>query len=210
MKSELEIYKSALNSVYEIYKWSEYGDNDLYRIKDITHMLSENQWRSKRWLRDVLVDKLKKENLLDFTVLVQGGWYGLMAHILKEDFDHVISLDSDEWAETYGYQIFGDGIDFQTNDMFKWSSDKRIDVVVNTSCEHVNKDDLCSLISKSPEGTVFALQSNNDKSIMSHVNTSESLNDFVNYIKPCLPMNDIIYIGSLDQTTFTRFMIIGR
>ena len=210
MKSEAEIYKSALQTAYEVYEWSEYGDNDLYRIKDICHSLSENHWKSKTWLRDQLISKLQNENLLDFTVLIQGGWYGLMAHILQSDFDHVISLDADEDAEMYGYKMFGDGIDFQTGNMFNWETDKRIDVIVNTSCEHVDRDDLCDMISKQRNGTVFALQSNDDKDLMSHINTSESLSEFVDYIKPSLPQQDILYVGQLPVHGFTRYMIIGK
>lgn len=210
MRSEVEVYKAALRAVYEVYEWSEYGDNDLYRIKDVCHALSDNHWNSKQWLRDQLVSALKKEKLLDFTAIVQGGWYGLMAHLIRDDFDHVISLDTDDMTPMLGHKLFGDGIDFQVGDMFTWKTSVRSDVVINTSCEHVDRDDLCGMLSKHDPGTVFALQSNNDHDLMSHVNTSDSLKDFVDYIKPALPQNDIIYIGELPQHSFTRYMIIGK
>lgn len=210
MRSEAEIYAAALRAVYEIYEWSEYGDNDLYRIKDMCHALSSNHWTSKRWLRDNLLNVLKKEKLLDYTALVQGGWYGLMAHVIVDDFDHVISLDTDDMTPMLGHKVFGDGIDFQIGDMFTWKTSVRSDVIINTSCEHVDRDDLCEMISSQREGTVFALQSNNEHDLMSHVNTSDSLDDFVEYITPALPENDIMFVGSLPQHGFSRYMIIGK
>lgn len=210
MKSDLDIYKSSLKSIEEIYLYSEYGDNDLYRIKDIIHSLSENHWKSKTWLSDKLLEVLKREEHLDYTVLVQGGWYGLMAHLLQEHFDHIISLDSDEMTETIGYQLFGGKIDFKIDNMFTWTTDKRLDVIVNTSCEHVDRDDLCSMINGQRNGTVFALQSNDEEDLMSHVNTSKTLSDFVSYVKEALPDSDIIYAGQLPQNGFTRFMVIGK
>ena len=209
MKSELEVYKSSLRAIEQVYVMSEYGDNDLYRIKDIIHSLSKNHWDSKQWLAEKLVKILNRENILDFTVLVQGGWYGLMGHLLLDNFEHVISLDSDDMTDTIGYEIFGQGVDFQIGDMFTWTTENRIDVVVNTSCEHVNRKDLCDMISKY-NGCTFALQSNNENNLMSHVNTSETLADFVDYIKPNLPNQEIMYAGQLPQDNFTRFMIIGR
>lgn len=211
MKSEAEIYKSALRAVYEVYEWSEYGDNDLYRIKDICHALSENHWKSKQWLCDMLMKALKREDLLDYTAIVQGGWYGLQAHLLKEcGIDHVVSLDTDDMAPMLGHKIFGDGIDFQVGDMFTWETSLRCDVIVNTSCEHVDRDDLCEMISSYEPGTTFALQSNNDHDLMSHINTSDSLKDFVDYIKPALPEKDVLFVGELPQHGFTRYMIIGK
>ena len=210
MKSELEVYKSSLRAIEQVYVMSEYGDNDLYRIKDIIHSLTDNHWNSKSWLVEKLTGLIDREDHLNFTALVQGGWYGLMAHLLMDKFDHVISLDSDDMTDTIGYEIFGEGIDFQVGNMFDWTTDKRIDVIVNTSCEHLDRDDLCEMIRSQSDGTIFALQSNDEDDLMSHVNTSRSLSEFVDYIKPCLPNKEIMYMGSMPMNGFTRFMIIGK
>ena len=50
---ELILYRS-LKIIEEIYNESQYGVDDLYRIKDIIHSLDDNHWDGKKWLVDTL------------------------------------------------------------------------------------------------------------------------------------------------------------
>ena len=52
MKEQI-LYRS-LKIIEEIYDESQYGIDDLYRIKDIIHSLDENHWVGKQWLVDTL------------------------------------------------------------------------------------------------------------------------------------------------------------
>ena len=215
MSSEVEIYKRALKAIYEVYKWSEYGDNDLYRIKDIIHSLNENHWASKRWLVEKIRANLNVlKNMYEgssYTVGIFGGWYGLLAYLFRQTTDgHVMSLDSDEMAKTIGSRIFsGSDINWVCEDLFEHEN-KDFDVVCNTSCEHLDRDDLKQWIGSFKPGTLFALQSNNDAELMSHVNTSDTLEEFEEYVKDALPHQNILYAGELPQSGMKRWMIIGR
>ena len=52
MKEQI-LYRS-LKIIEEIYDESQYGVDDLYRIKDIVHSLDDNQWNSKQCVVDTL------------------------------------------------------------------------------------------------------------------------------------------------------------
>lgn len=210
MKSKEEIFNNALKMTGRIYDYSQYGENDLYRIKDIIHSLDDNHWKSKEWLVDEVRRLVGDEGLLGYTAVVHGGWYGLLAHLLADSFHHVFSTDVDERTEEIGYQIFGEGVDYQLVDMFEFETDKRIDLFACTSVEHVPRKMFCELIAQQRPGTLFALQTNNDFDLVSHINCSKSLADFVEYVKPQLPEQDILYAGQLPNSTFTRYMIIGK
>ena len=208
MLSEAEIYKRALKAIEEVYVWSEYGDNDLYRIKDIVHSLDDNHWFSKRWL----VDKVEQFIGDDpYDVGIFGGWYGLLAHLFEErGVKNPMSLDVDEMATTIGSRIFGwDSINWETQDMFEYDN-RQFDVIVNTSCEHLDRDKLCEWISSFKNGEMFALQSNDYFEEMSHINCSKSAEEFAVYIKEALPQNEILFQGTMPNSMFDRFMIIGK
>ena len=45
-----EILNRCLKLIEEVYDESMYGNNDIYRIKDLIHSVDNNHWRSKQWL----------------------------------------------------------------------------------------------------------------------------------------------------------------
>ena len=217
MLSEASIYKRALKAIEEVYTWSEYGDNDLYRIKDIVHSLDDNHWTSKQWLVDKVEHFMTSYshgpgwNAKDhYDVGIFGGWYGLLAYLFKEKgVDNPMSLDIDEMTRIIGHRIFGEGIDWRDADMFEFD-DRKFDVIVNTSCEHLDRDKLCEWIGSFKNGEMFALQSNDYFDEMSHINCSESEDEFAAYIQAALPQNEILFVGKLPNSMFDRFMVIGK
>ena len=88
MKEQI-LYRS-LKIIEEIYNESQYGVNDLYRIKDIVHSLDNNHWVGKKWLIDTLYplyNRVYGENTSG-KIYVAGGWYGLQAYLLKKAFNN--------------------------------------------------------------------------------------------------------------------------
>ena len=178
-------------------------ENDLFRIKDIIHSLDKNHWTGKQWLVDKLSDFVFEDNP---KILVEAGWYGLLAHLLKTEYPNakVITSDIDEITESYGKHLFKK-IDFKISNALVGK--KSCDVYVNTSIEHIEKEYVNMLLDlKIKKGTIVALQSNNYFDHPTHINCSPDLDDFVSYTKKHL---NILYSGELDLGDFTRYMVIG-
>ena len=212
MKEQI-LYRS-LKIIEEIYDESQYGVDDLYRIKDIVHSLDDNHWASKQWLVDTLTPIHKKmfgENG-NSKMYLAGGWYGLLAHLLRERFsnNHIVCGDIDPMTEHYGYKLFYDrDIQFKVENCLD-SKDLDADVIINTSCEHIDPEDLKNFILKKPKESIMVLQSNNYYELDSHINCYPDIEEFKSFVMPLLSKNWIIFEGSLDYGGFNRFMIIGQ
>lgn len=207
------ILNRTLKLIEEIYDESMYGQDDLFRIKDLVHSVDQKQWDSKQWL----VDEFAKQygEYSDGSLYIIGGWYGLLANLLREKFPqesmNIKSIDMDSMAEYYGHKLFYDkNISFDTYDITEKDETEKHNSIICTSCEHIDREDLLDLISKKKEKDWVVLQSNNYFEHVSHINCSESLYDFVEYVKPHLKMQWIAYAGELDLGDFKRFMIIGK
>ena len=187
-----------------------YGDDDLYRIKDIVHSVDSKHWTSKQWL----VDTLKHLGVKAETIFIAGGWYGLLAYLLRQHYAHsrIVSADMDKKTRPFGRMLFnGSNIDFVVSDITKnLYAFNQYDIIMSTSCEHIDRDDLCSFIQKKSEDGIAVLQSNDYFDLPSHINCSKSLEEFVSYVKPCLHQGEVMFQGALNLGDFNRFMVIGR
>lgn len=215
MKNSLVLYQS-LKAIEQIYNESQYGVNDLYRIKDIIHSLDDNHWRSKQWLvrtfKDIYDGVYGQGSGGNF--YIAGGWYGLLGYLLKEEYPadnyHVISADMDPMSDYYGKKIFPDHkFNFQIEDSTNINIEDAT-ALISTSCEHIDREDLCDLIKSKKTDAFVVLQSNNYEDLDSHINCSESLDEFVEYIQPCLSKGWIAYKGALNLGEFERYTVIGQ
>jgi len=77
-----------------------------------------------------------------------------------------------------------------------------VDLVVNTSCEHMNNQWFEDL----PDGQLVVLHQNDYFDNEQHVNCCRDLND----VKKKYPMSELYYEGELDTYLYNRFMLIGR
>ena len=77
-----------------------------------------------------------------------------------------------------------------------------INLVINTSCEHMNNDWFDAL----PDGKLVVLHQNDYFSNEQHVNCMKDIED----TKANYPMQEIYYEGTLDTHLYNRFMLIGR
>lgn len=196
------------------------------RILDVYDSFSKNQYASKSWL----IEKLNEyphhyrqktlDKKIDITLL--ASWYGLLAYMLIEkfelkkiatidciDFDPVSKLVTKKLWKTKNADNLKNGkltyvkfIEQDINDIEKIESQ----IVICTSCEHLDQQTIYNSISKLEEHTLVVLQSNNYKEIAQHVNCVDTVGDFANqYVSKLRNMK----IYEKDFVKYKRFMVIG-
>jgi len=201
------LYK-ALKLVEEVYDETMYGVDDIYRIKDIVHSVDKNHWESKKWLADKLFE-LYGHDAGKF--YIAGGWYGMMAYQLRQAWPepqmNIISADCDPMCEEYGWRLFdGYDISFKTIDVNDEQDFSEYSGIINTSCEHMEQEDLISIIEKKPKQTWVAFQTNNYVDLHSHINCWPTAQLFAE----SLGLKYTAYVDTLELKDFNRFMVIGR
>jgi hypothetical protein len=79
-----------------------------------------------------------------------------------------------------------------------------VDVVINTSCEHISQEQYETWLGKRTNSQLLVLQSNN-YDIPEHVRIANSLQEFKeqSHIK-------VLWAGELELPLYTRYMIIGK
>jgi len=184
------------------------------RLLDALDCFNQNQFDCKMWLVDCLNQypyhfKMKTKDSIDIAIL--GGWYGLMAKLLSDNFTlkpirNIYSYDFDPYAGQLGRILFP-SIEFVEQDVKDLKiGEKSFSIVINTSCEHMEQQIIDNSISSAPENTLFVLQSNNYTEIQQHINCVEDLDTFVNQYTDSL--TNIRYYKK-DMGKYTRFMILG-
>jgi trans-aconitate methyltransferase len=205
------ILRRGLKMIKKIFEESTQSqDEDLFRIPDIINSLDKKQIESKKWLVDTLAEYYTGND----TFIIGGGWYGLLGYLVKLKFpDHkIVNTDIDEKAIKIAKQMFPE-VKHQVIDMINenysenWAYQHNEGVFISTSIEHIHTDDVDSIMFYNPNKMV-ALQSNNFYDHPTHINCSETLDDFKEYISPML--KEVYYAGELYLDDYTRFMIIGR
>jgi len=205
---ESKILYRALKLSEKIYDESMYGVDDLYRIKDVVHSVDKNHWESKKWLVDKLFD-LYNHNAGKF--YVAGGWYGMMAYQLRQKWAgeemNIISADCDPMCEDYAWELFGEyDIDFRTVDVNEEQDLSQYSAIINTSCEHMEQEDLLSIIERKDRQAWVAFQTNNYVDLNSHINCWPTAQLFAE----SLNLNWVASVETLQLKDFNRFMVIGK
>lgn len=192
-----------------------------YPASDLGNALNRRQTASKLWLLDSLFathgGELGRIHIL-------GGWYGVLAALFSHDDRFstagITSIDIDPQcapiAESLNATAADDGhFNALTADILHltYSQDMteigdrvlpRPDLVINTSCEHL--DDFDHWIGTIPADMLLVLQSNDYFSEPEHVNCVPSLEAF----KAQAALNELLFEGALETDKYTRFMLIGR
>jgi len=211
-------YKNALKTIGRIYEQSKYDpDVDLYRSFDIINSLNDNQFASKEWLVEELHKHIryKKNNISDVCIL--GSWYGLTSLLLKERLNrfgsnpHIHNVDVDPATRQYALNLF-EGMNFTKNhfiveeaDCWIFDNPRKCDIIINTSCEHMEQEDLRLITSMKKPSAIICFQGNNYHDVQSHINTHDSLDEFVE----SLNLTRVYYKGTLDRNNYERYMVIG-
>jgi len=189
--------------------------------------LSWGQLQSKKWL----VAELTKINPKMTTMFILGGWLGTLPAMLFRsnlDIGVIRSFDIDpecaviaEAVNKIPYVVNGWRFKASTGDMFnidytghKYDTKRsdgsvvtlheRPDVIVNTSCEHIDVATWWNMI---PSGTLCVIQSNNLFGGRDHINCVNSIGEF----KAMAPMTNVMFEGDkyISTANYTRFMMIG-
>jgi hypothetical protein len=167
------------------------------------------QLKSKEWLIEALSMQYSVKDD-PVSIEIHGGWVGVLASMLfqsKIPIKRIYSLDIDPTCEPIatmmnkGEEIQG-RFQAMTGDMCNLIS--FVDVVINTSCEHITQEQYATWIGKRTKDQLLVLQSNN-YDIPEHVRTAESIEEF----KEQSGIN-VLWAGELELPLYKRFMIIGK
>lgn len=167
------------------------------------------QLKSKEWLIEALSMQFSAKDD-PVSVEIHGGWVGVLASMLFQSsipIKHITSLDIDPTCEPIatmmnkGEEIAGR---FQTitGDMCNLIS--FVNVVINTSCEHITQDQYETWLGKRNSDQILVLQSNN-YIIDEHIRPANSLEEFKTQSNIT-----VIWEGELKLPLYTRWMIIGK
>lgn len=214
------IYKNALQEIETIYKKSQYDQTvDLYRSFDIMNAINDAQMNSKQWLVDNLIPYLNKEwTYFDVRdILVLGSWYGVTSILLREHIDPSVkiwNIDSDPECVKYAHILKHNIPGCENNipvtaDAAEYFFDHAdaYQVIINTSCEHMDQNDIDLMLKTKNDTALVCLQSNNFHREPEHINTHNSVDEFAASLKGIT----ILYKGTLKPSDeYERYMVIGR
>jgi hypothetical protein len=167
------------------------------------------QIQSKEWLIETLTHHIPIKTD-PVSIEIHGGWVGVLASMLFQShipIRRIVSLDIDPSCEpvaTMMNKIEEQDGKFRaiTGDMCNLIS--FVDVVINTSCEHITQEQYETWLGKRNKDQLLVLQSNNYK-IAEHVRTADSLAEFIEQSHIA-----VVWSGSLKTQLYDRWMIIGR
>jgi hypothetical protein len=166
----------------------------------------QGQLRSKEWL----ISALEKHRTLPASIEIHGGWVGVLASMLFQSrvpTTHISSIDIDPTCEPIAIMMnkkeeMAGRFRAITGDMCNLIS--LVDIVINTSCEHITQAQYETWLSKRNDNQILVLQSNNYE-IDEHIRIANSLDEFAEQCKI-----NILWKGQLELPLYTRYMIIGK
>jgi len=174
----------------------------------------ESFWGGQLKSKEMLVKHLEDHYDLNAKpkIVIHGGWNGVLASMLFNskflDIEHITSVDIDptveETARTINKNQEMQGLfTARTADM---CTDKyNADIVINTSCEHISKEQYTRWLTNIPRSSKIILQSNNYFELEEHIRCATDIDDFMQMskIKP-------YWRGEFETPKYTRYMIIGK
>ena len=172
------------------------------QVKSIINSINDNQEKSKNWLVEKSIeyftffDKPK--------ICIAAGWYGSLADKLKAHIDNgILSFDKDPQCKTIGRKLYKD-VTFATAEI-EYFNFKTYDIVICTSCEHLEQKVIDDMLKRIKKGALVILQSNNYIQIEDHINCHNNVVDFEKTLK----LDKILYRGTLKLDKYDRYMVVG-
>jgi hypothetical protein len=173
----------------------------------------ESFWKgqiySKIWLIENLMPHVPS---VPIKIVIHGGWNGVLASLLFQSdlkIDKIVSIDIDPQCEEISKTINKiEEIEgkFQaiTCNMSDYDYYFFPDIVINTSCEHVDQKTYEKWLKKIPEGSLKVLQGNNYFELEEHIRCAEDIEEFKEQCK-------IKHLSALtlELPKYNRFMLIG-
>jgi hypothetical protein len=185
---------------------------------DLNDHFSRGQMRSKMWMVDEL-RKIVDGNIGE--VILYGGWFSTISWFFLKHMNatRVVSVDIDpatvpiaqDFNDTYNHEdksVFTAVAADVNSIVYDHTRNTTVNnvticpnIVVNTSCEHMNDEWFDNL----PVGQFVVLQTNNYFENPQHVNCVES----VEAAKEKYKFETLFYAGELDTYLYKRYMLIG-
>ena len=146
-------------------------------------------------------------------IVIFGGWYGFLSQVMSEEYPvSYVNVDNDPSCE----KIFNDlnnnaNISFLNVCMSKFDYDSSVNLVINTSSEHVPQEIYDLWWDNVPEGTKYVVQGNNFFESDEHVRCTETLEEFIeiNHLQDSISKETLNCGMRPDGSPFYRFMAIG-
>jgi hypothetical protein len=219
---------------YKMLKW--FNSNYPNEIHRFIESVSPNQIECKKWLVDSLDNvTIPRDDENKFTVEVIGGWFGfpLLELLINKYGDEIRSIDFFE-MDPFCCRVFQRYLKFWDKDMnnirvfnedyFKYKSERRTHLIINTSCEHMQDMNTMKSCYITPERTLLVLQSNDKMDESDHINCVEDCQGLEEQagIKTLWGNSKTIVSGSIpdkvidgvmhkgDMVWWNRFMVMGK
>jgi hypothetical protein len=211
MMDMMALKYTGIDPLYWKVMWFALND-DQYDMKHFLDSLSPNQMGCKYWLAETLSFFIDKD---DLRIQLFGGWFGFpISDILHEYFNirYIHNIDLDPKAIKI-YRMMARERTLQKyehttgNVSEPHNLDKDIDVVINTSSEHMHSLPVIIKNKIYKKNCLFVLQSNNMFHIPDHSNCVNSEQELADKSQ----LNDIKYQGSYKMPNgYERYMVIGK
>ena len=168
----------------------------------------QGQLRSKEWLIQEL-SKRQDQIKPCPNITIYGGWVGVLASMLFQSdisINHIKSIDIDPSCEATA--LLMNNLEFHSGKFNAITADmctfySQSEIIINTSCEHINQRQYEQWLIRQPQNSLLVLQSNNFN-IPEHIRIANSLEEFKEQSK----LKEI-WSGKLETTLYNRWMIIG-
>lgn len=191
-------------------KW--FYDNHRDKLDRYIESVSVNQFHCKKWL----VKELRKLKFKDRPLKIEiiGSWFAWpLVQFLKESFNieriRLYDIDPFACAVARKYvEIFNYDINIETFELSYWDHKQDqvgCDLLINTSSEHMKetiKDSKHNYYSP----PFVAVQSNDKIDEPDHINNVSSVEELIDK----QGLSKIFYKGTLELSSYNRFMIIGQ
>ena len=175
------------------------------QLTNILNSINLNQYKSKSWLVEKLSEWVLDESP---TILIVGGWYGsYLIPMLKERYpdSKIIHTDKDPRTVEIASKLHSNNTNctFEVLDTHNPTKQYTADILINTSCEHMEKLGMGILSNK--YNCLYALQSCDNKNDPGHINTSINTKDFSQKCN----LTTELFAARMDLGHKNRFMVIG-
>jgi len=208
MMMDMKALNNIINPIYwEILLRAYKAKYDVYQV---IQSISPNQIKCKSWL----VEELSRLPVEFRNIQLYGGWYGFpLIDFLLEEFEInlIQNIDLDEEAiAIYNMHVLRRNLKNKlvgkiTDASSRTRYDKSIDLVINTSSEHMSDLPILIKDKQYKKECVFALQSNNMFHHNDHINCVNSVEELIKKSG----LSRILYSGTLALDEYERYMVIG-
>lgn len=198
------VYEPVIRYINDLWEWSKYDSTkDLYEIETLLNFIDPKQIECKLHLVENLVPFLPDQVI---KIIVAGGWYGLLPHLLSQiPFVYKIkNVDEDKRTLSICKKIFPE-MNVQHANIFDMDY-RGYHIFASTSVEHFSPEQFKKAVREKESHQIWALQSNNWEELDAHINCSESLEDFVD----TCGFREVLFSSTKDMGVYERYTLIGR